>query len=180
MDHPVKTVEVGEKVIEIHTDENPESPRHDETLGTMVCFHGRYNLPHEAEYRSEDYNGWDAMEADIVKQEKPVVMLPVYMYDHSGLAFSTTPFSCPWDSGQVGFIYASPAKVKAWFGVTAITAKIREHTQKILMSEVEAYNQYSQGDVYGYVIKSKNGEVKDSCWGFYGVDYAVESAMEAV
>ena len=40
------------------------------------------------------------------------LMLPLYLYDHSGLAMSTESFSgraphAEWDSGQVGWIYVS-------------------------------------------------------------------------
>jgi len=34
------------------------------------------------------------------------VILPLYLYDHGGITMSTGAFSCPWDSGQVGWIYA--------------------------------------------------------------------------
>ena len=39
------------------------------------------------------------------------LMLPLYLYDHSGITMNTTGFSCPWDSGQVGccLLYTSPS-----------------------------------------------------------------------
>ena len=43
----------------------------------------------------------------IVEALGKYVILPLYLYDHSGITMSTGPFSCPWDSGQVGWIYAS-------------------------------------------------------------------------
>ena len=44
------------------------------------------------------------------------LMLPLYLYDHSGLAMSTESFSgraphAEWDSGQVGWIYVSKEDV---------------------------------------------------------------------
>jgi hypothetical protein len=39
--------------------------------------------------------------------ERTVVVLPLYLYDHSGLTISTSPFSCRWDSGQVGYIHTT-------------------------------------------------------------------------
>lgn len=39
--------------------------------------------------------------------EKYVEILPLYLYDHSGITMSTTSFNDRWDSGQVGYIYAS-------------------------------------------------------------------------
>ena len=43
----------------------------------------------------------------LVRATDQYVILPLYLYDHSGITISTRPFSCPWDSGQVGWIYAS-------------------------------------------------------------------------
>ena len=43
---------------------------------------------------------------DLVRATDKYVILPLYLYDHSGITISTGPFSCPWDSGQVGWIYA--------------------------------------------------------------------------
>jgi hypothetical protein len=41
--------------------------------------------------------------------------------------------------------------------------------------DVEAYE---DGEVYGYVIEDENETTIDSCWGFYGYEYALESARE--
>ena len=43
---------------------------------------------------------------DLVRATDKYVILPLYLYDHSGITISTGPFSCPWDSGQVGWIKA--------------------------------------------------------------------------
>lgn len=40
-------------------------------------------------------------EASLKKRYKSVV--PVYAYSHGGVRLSTWPFSCPWDSGHIGF-----------------------------------------------------------------------------
>ena len=39
--------------------------------------------------------------------------------------------------------------------------------------------QWREGDVHGYVIENGNGDHIDSCWSFYGFDWACESANEA-
>ena len=49
------------------------------------------------------------------------LMLPLYLYDHSGITMNTTGFSCPWDSGQVGWIYASKEDALREFGGKNIT-----------------------------------------------------------
>lgn len=47
-----------------------------------------------------------------------------------------------------------------------------------LEGELAEWRQYFEGDVYGYVVEDANGEHLDSCWGFYGLEYAVEEARE--
>lgn len=48
-----------------------------------------------------------------------------------------------------------------------------------MVAEVETYDQYLTGDVYGYVIESEDGTVDDSCWGFFGLDHCIGEAKEA-
>ena len=98
------------------------------------------------------------------------VLLPVYLFDHSGITISTTPFSCPWDSGQVGFIYTNLKRVqemghnwKKW------SEKRREQVKEWLKGEIKTFDQYLRGDVYGFIVEV-DGEEIDSCWGFYGED----------
>jgi len=43
----------------------------------------------------------------------------------------------------------------------------------------EELHYYHNGEVYGYAVKYK-GEVLDSCWGFYGKDWAEQSAKDFI
>jgi hypothetical protein len=172
------TINHGEYTIEIQQDMEPESPREWDNLGTMVCFHRRYNLGDKDNgYNHKDYNNWHQMEKAIRTKEKVAVILPIYMYDHSGLTVQTTPFSCPWDSGQIGFIFVSKDKSRKEFG--KLTKKVLEKLTSILHGEVETFNQYLGGDIYGYIIKDKDEQTVDSCWNFYGEKYCIEAAKAA-
>lgn len=95
------------------------------------------------------------------------VVLPLYLYDHSGLAMSTGKFGCPWDSGCVGFIYCDKATIqKEWGGDT-------EAAERALRAEVEVYSDYIGGYCYGYIAEELiDGEWEhvDSCFGFIGSD----------
>jgi hypothetical protein len=96
------------------------------------------------------------------------LILPLYLYDHSGITISTAPFSCSWDSGQVGFIYCSRQRInEEWNGDW-------EAAERYLKGEVETYDQYLRGDVWGYVIEDGEGNELDSCWGFYGLECCEE------
>jgi hypothetical protein len=166
-------------------DEQPESPRDWDNLGTMVCFHRRYNLGDEHDYNSEDYGSWAEMEKAIQKQEDAAAILPLYLFDHSGLTISTSPFNCPWDSGQVGFIFVSKAKAREQMMVKRLSLRTIAMIKDILVGEVSTYGQYLAGEVYGFVIDKPETceacghvehEVDESCWGMYGLDYCIEEA----
>lgn len=161
-------------------DSSPESPRNWDNLGTMICFHKRYDLGDKHNYSSDDYNSWEEMKQAIIKEENPAVILPLYMYDHSGISISTTPFSCRWDSGQIGFILVSKKKVLEEFGGKIVTAKLKERIEKILEGEVETYSQYVEGDVYGFQIVDEDDNIVDSCYGFYGSDHKENGILDHI
>lgn len=100
------------------------------------------------------------------------LMLPLYLYDHSGLAMSTESFSgraphAEWDSGQVGWIYVSKEDALKEFDADKMTGAIRQKADALMRSEVAAYDSYLHGECYGFELY-KNGELSDSCWGFMG------------
>jgi hypothetical protein len=161
----------------IEQDHDPMNPREEfDHLGVMVCFHRRYTLGDEHDYEAADYEGWDEVVKAIQDEEKPVVVLPLYLYDHGGITMRTGSFSCPWDSGQVGFIFARREDVLKEYGKKRISKKLRDEVTKRLEAEVKEYDQYLTGDVWGYIIEDDHGEELDSCWGFFGHDYCEEEA----
>ena len=187
MEH-VSEKRIDNYLIRTYYDNSPESPREWDNLGTMVCFHGRYSLGDKHDYNSDDYNGWDEMEKDIIKRENVGVILPLYLYDHSGITISTSSFSCPWDSGQIGFIFISKKKMLEEYGGKIVTQKLKEKVTEYLKGEVETYDQYLQGDIYGYKIFKvtecdyghEHEEELGSCWGFYGEENCLDEAESIV
>lgn len=192
----IETIEYRGFDINIYQDENPEDPREWDNLGTMVCFHERYNLGDKHSFDSpgemnislavdvgHDYeNLYDNVSEEEVEKivNENYVVLPLYLYDHSGITMSTRPFSCPWDSGQVGIIYVSRKKAKKELeqfhkGVSII---------EILTGEVETYDKFISGEVYGYNVepthRNKSIDCDDSCWGFYDYEQMVSEAKEAI
>ena len=90
------------------------------------------------------------------------ICLPLYLYDHGGITISHGAFSCKWDSGQVGWHYITKAKLEDEFDGEEAKA------MKCLEAELKTYDDYLQGNVWGYVIENEDGDDVDSCWGFYG------------
>lgn len=132
----------------------------------------------------------DAMQKVISEK---YLMLPLYLYDHSGLAMSTESFvgkavHAEWDSGQVGWIYVSKEDALKEFDSDHMTGAIRKKAEDLMRSEVTVYDAYLRGECYGYELY-KNGELSDSCWGFIGtldkvrkdiMSYLPEECMDMV
>jgi hypothetical protein len=158
-----------------------DSPREWDNLGTMVCFHNRYDLGDKHSYDADDYSGWEEMEKAIRKEEgRGTIVLPLYLYDHSGVTMRISPFNCRWDSGQVGFILTSRKTILSEFGGKIVTKKLRERVSGILEGEVETYTQYLEGEIYGFQIVDEEGEVVDSCYGFYGTDFLTNGMLDYI
>lgn len=167
--------------IEIIQDKDSESPREWDNLGKMICFHSRYNLGDKHDYKHEDYSSWKELENDVCNKKDLAISFPLYLYDHSGITISTTPFSCHWDSGKVGFIYITKERVRKEYNCKRITSKILEKVSKCLLYEVEIYDKYIQGDVYGYIITNTlNNEEIDCLWGIFGKEETLEAAEENI
>lgn len=161
----------------IEQDDDSEDPREWDHLGTMACWHSRYNLGDLQPSESPD----EYME-EVIEPERGVC-LPLFLYDHSGLAMSTGrqyPFDCPWDAGQVGWIHASREAILRDYSAKRLTRGLRERVAAQMRAEVAEYHQYLSGDVYGYVIEDEEGDVVDSCWGFYGYDCCEQEAKSAL
>jgi hypothetical protein len=148
--------------IRIEQDDDSVNPRTDfDHLGTMACWHRRYEL-------GDKNNLGSPKEVMAYIEETRAVWLPVFMLDHSGLYFRTSDFQDPWDSGQVGYIFIERKKLLKEFGRKVLTKKLRQKAEEILRAEVEEYNDFHTGNVWGYTIVDPDGEEGDSCWGFYG------------
>lgn len=167
----IKSIEYKGYHIEILREEYPLNPREEyDTLGVMVCFHDRYRFGDKHDIPHRDYAGLNDVKAHLTSKYEIAVILPVYMYDHSGITISHEPFSCPWDSWQIGFIYATKEVVRNRFGHKRITKQLIEQTRSALLGEIRLYDDYLTGNCYRYYIRNNAGEVVESLGGFYGSD----------
>lgn len=147
--------------INIVLDDDSENPRTSwDNFGNMVCLHKNYDLGDKHNFNDPD----DLMQ--FLKQNK-AIYLPLYLFDHSGITIKTFPFSCQWDSGQVGYIYVLPTNIYKEFSCKKITKEVKQKVINLLESEVTTYDKYLTGDVYGYVITDSQGEFVSSCYGYY-------------
>ena len=170
---PVKTINYKKHIINVFHDENPDSPRNDDNICEFHCAHRRYSLGDDGfNYKS----GEDCVEAARQAQKQGDIVLPLYLYDHSGITISLSPFSCPWDSGQVGYVIIPRKKVLSEYSAKIFTKSLKEQALKIAQNEVANYDKYLKGEIYGYQID----EDGDSCWGYYGIDFCINDAKSTV
>ena len=206
-------------VYKIVLDEEPESPREWDNLGKMVCFHSRRdlgdespkcdpdgylsNLACEADPKLADTLEWleeRGMEERYRKAvgrslERNYLIRELFLYEHSGLSMSSGTFEYPCDSSIFGFIYVAKAKIRQEYGFKVITKDREQQILGYLDSEVETFDQYLTGQVYGYRIfevpegvdpeELSDEEVEEleevgSLWGIYGEDCAEQEAKESV
>jgi len=156
------------KKLEIYREQNPIDPRSHGNLSTMVCSHRKYNLGDEEP--SGGHKSWSQVESEIRENNEVLAVKPIYLYDHSGITVSTTPFNSNWDSSQVGIIYITQEDVEKR-GIKE-EHQTQENYEKWLKQEVETYDQYLTGDVWRYELKTNDEgeELIDSCGGLYGQD----------
>lgn len=198
----IKSIEYKGCEISIYYDETPLNPRVDwDNMATMVCKHSRYILGDEQfsddpiDYLIRELNlsvreeekiyemGYNTSTLNylVEKWRKTHFVLPLYLYDHSGITISTGSFACKWDSGQIGWIVCSFEDARKWHNFKKLTAKRKQLIIECMEAEVQEYDQYLTGEVYGFIAEDENGNQLDSCWGFFGdIEYPIEEAKGAI
>ena len=197
----METTTFGDYTIKIEHDDTGESPREWDNMTRMVCWHNNYNLGDEHGYESPTVfmhvvSGLypDLATEDLTEKQydrcvamatKRNVILPLYLYDHSGITMSTAPSSCHWDSGRVGYIFMSHEDIRKEYDVKRVSQKMRDRIQVYLEADVKIYDDFLTGNVYWFnVEKTDNDETVDvdSCGGFYGYEdpYMIECIKDAI
>ena len=129
---------------------------------TYALFHPKFSFENNSGLSTNDFHSWDEMKEKLLKTHKHI--LPVFMYNHGGIIIRTSPFSCSWDSGQIGWV---------------ATNEEFSDPEQVLKDTIEEYNQYINGEIYGFNIIHRTlcsgcGEatdvIGDSLWGFVGDD----------
>ena len=156
---------------------SPDDPRSWDNMCSMYCVHRRYNLG--------DKNFSSSAELmDAIGNLEDCIHLPLYLYDHSGITMNTTGFSCQWDSGQVGIIFITKEKAMKEFGWDSLDEERIQRIKDIMVADVDLYDTFIRGDVYGYEVENPDGVEIDSCWGYYGYNHEesglIENAKSAI
>jgi hypothetical protein len=107
----------------------------------------------------------------IDKLSEHAIVFPLTLLDHSGITMKIgNSFSCDpggEDTSRVGFIFVTFEDIKKEFGIKKLTKKYKEKAERILRAEVEEYDRYLTGEVYGLQIFNEDEEEIESCYGYY-------------
>ena len=172
--------------IAIDYDSDPSNPREWDNFGTMVCFHKRYMLGDSFKLDMDDYGSWSEVRDHIESELGAMVILPLFLYDHSGLSISvgaSRAEHASWDSGQVGFIYCTDGDM------VREGIKTLQEAEDLLRNEVKTYDKYLKGDFYTYrITKDETCQAcnhtaenfQDSVGGWSEADDAMNEAMQVV
>jgi hypothetical protein len=195
-------------VIGMEEDSEFADPRDTDNLGTMVCWHPDYVLgdeqisgsrgavktAFETEKGRTDFESMEQIERYLRLVRRAVVIMPLYLLDHSGISMSVGSntvgrgdTACGgsdswgnargWDTTMVGFIYTTAERIEELCG------KPREKSHAFycpadwkgtpeawiadqLRSEVTYYDAWLRGSVYYWAVKDADGETLESCGGY--------------
>ncbi len=157
--------------VTVSYDEGTESPRSWDNMGVLALLE-----------RNRLCGDKDADPRDIT--EDAMHILPVYKYEHGGVKYNTGGFSCPWDSGQVGYIYTTPKRLEAMCGKSIPSD---ERIIDILNSEVKVFSDWANGECYRFTVErcehcdhcdKTTWEYVDSCGGFIGDNHDDNGILE--
>lgn len=171
---PVEVIEKDGWKAGVYFDDDAQSPKEWDNVGTLATWHRRYCFDEDGRERfgsADDFMEW--------AKETGAMYILVGMYDHSGISLYSGggPHAFDqqgWDSGTVGVMYTTPERWKELMGDTPYEfPKVEE----VLEQDLYVWDQFVTGDVYGVVVEGPKGEDGDGVWGFYGFDYAKLEAL---
>lgn len=168
----------------IYLDTDPIDPREDDPLGTMFCRHTRYalgdkNMPEKIK-RAQS---WEGMLDIIDDLYHPPIILPLYIMDHGLVGVSTKDYGDRWDSGQVGYVFATDKKIREYYDIKGegpLAADILDDAKDILESEVREYDKFLNGDFFGFTVGYDSDDEIDGCWGIDDIELAKSMAEDAM
>ena len=105
------------------------------------------------EYLTTTRNRYWSHNPDRIEDDAPegYVKLTIFAYIHSGITLSARPFSCPWDSGRIGYAILKDEGIA---------------TEKRLESLLEYETARLNGWLYEWVIQDEAGEYIESAGGY--------------
>lgn len=203
--------EEGNKRVSIYYDTDPcDSPRDWDVFCHMICERRHYCLgdkhngvENELHMLCEKYGiDWEGnWENDVEEMtfsemiealSAHIVIRLISVYDHGGVTIFWGYPTDRWDSGCIGFGYCEESDVQEAGRNKDKYPDWRDQAKAIMDDEMEIYDKYVRGDVYGWRLEERKAPSKelmetpewgdflsdyweenfeweetDSCWGYY-------------
>lgn len=157
---------------------NSESPRTWSNIGYFITVSNKMLSPDNnkeiisivknTQYEVNNvFEHMDAIKEEIKNQlnEEVIYITPLCKYEHNRISYLV--------GTKTGFDYSN----NGFYIVTKESANEilgnnynEENIVNIIQSEIETYNQWVNGEVYEYILYNENGNVEDSCCGFYSLE----------
>ena len=171
-----KTITATHPRLEILHEDSPESPRKWDNLGYFITISNKvvspdddngeiYNIvKNTSDEVSNQEEHMKLIKRDIknVTGEKVLAIYPVCRHEHSSVSYSL--------GNTKGFHYSN----NSFYIVTDKTAKLigtpKSKFERVIAQELKTYTAYVNGEVYGFKLYDEDGELVDTCWGFYDID----------
>lgn len=162
--------------LEIVIDDSPESPRTWENLGKFISCDTRRTSPDNdttllnivkltgtIATNTEDHI--KLIKKEIEKNGDEVFAIyPVSTYEHASITFKLyNYFGCDYSNNSFYIITKNDLRR---YGIEASDTK---KVEGIIEEELKTYTKWANGEVYGFILYDDQGDVLDSCYGFYDI-----------
>lgn len=165
MTEAIDTETVGAFRVEVHYDQDCESPRDWDNVGTI------YGDGDFADRECRIDEAWRVARHEL----GPIVGFPIRQ---SSDRCALQVCQCGWDDADGVYVVSLEHVIEeGWPG--SIAERLAS-ARDCLRAELDTLSQWGSGDCYGYVVVGPDGETVDSCWGFIGEpEYALSQGRSA-
>ena len=180
----VETIPYNGYEIGVFRDLDPGNPRTDRSQVGVFTFLGEWqhisdiNAERRAGGIGEDrsyvdvdpkyaYDSVETLKENILQKHPGALLFPVMAAQTQG---GTTHIYFESDLDRANGIIYVPKEVaiKEWGGKSGRLDKtVREKTRKYIEGEVQEYEDWSDGEVYGYMVRVPGGKWEGGVWGFW-------------
>lgn len=180
----------GGVTLRIMRDSDPIDPRTHDNLATIILLSHEYDLGDDRRgLKHTDFETFDQFYRYVFDVRGAIWARPIQVRDY-GYVTQLDMIDWPitdWNPNRVGLIYVTEERIQELCG-PGDQYRTLEFAIKTFESELKEYNQWLDGDVYGFELvepctcpkcKNKHEETLDSCWGYYGQDWQANGLLEA-
>lgn len=125
---------------------------------------------------------------ELIEASGEVVMLPISMYEHSGITLwlgsKDHHPDARWDCSSIGFAYIEKSTAEKEMSNRLLPEGSdfdwKEWSYKIMEGEMKDYDTYVRGEVMAFNIEDEDGNVFDSCGGYYDEEQLINDAKASI